>query len=119
MQKKKTGKLFEFCCLAPAVIAGKSNKIKNEMSFIGEEIGFLFQITDDLLDIKGTKKNVGKPVNKDKRKGKSTLVNLLGYSETLKFAFSRKKMIIGRLKKYGKKTSELIKTLNFILERTY
>tara|TARA_Y100000590_G_scaffold427832_1_gene538476 strand:+ start:6720 stop:7499 length:780 start_codon:yes stop_codon:yes gene_type:complete len=119
MQKKKTGKLFEFCCVAPAVIAGKNSQIKNEMSFIGEEIGFLFQITDDLLDIKGTKKNVGKPVNKDKRKGKATLVNLLGYNKTLEFAFSRKKMIISRLKKYGKKTNELIKTLNFILERTY
>ena len=119
MQKKKTGKLFKFCCLAPAIIAEESNKVKNEMSFIGEEIGFLFQITDDLLDIKGNKKNIGKPVNKDRKKGKSTLINLLGYNKTLEFAFRRKKMLINRLKKYGKKSNELIETLNFILERTY
>ena len=68
MQKKKTGKLFQFCCLAPAIISGKKNKIKKDMSFIGEELGFLFQIADDLLDIKGTKKNVGKPVKKDKKR---------------------------------------------------
>ena len=48
------------------------------MSFIGEELGFLFQIADDFLDIKGNKKNVGKPVNKDKKKGKSTLIKLNG-----------------------------------------
>ena len=119
MQKKKTGTLFKFCCLAPTIIAEESNKVKNEMSFIGEEIGFLFQITDDLLDIKGNKKNIGKSVNKDRKKGKSTLVNLLGHNKTLEFAFRRKKMLINRLKKYGKKSNELIETLNFILERTY
>ena len=68
MQKKKTGKLFEFCCLAPAIIAGADNKTKRDMCFVGEEIGFLFQIVDDLLDVRGNKKDVGKPVKKDKKK---------------------------------------------------
>ena len=69
MQKKKTGKLFKFCCLAPAIVSGSNNKIRREMSIIGEELGLLFQIADDLLDIKGNIKNVGKPVKKDKKKG--------------------------------------------------
>ena len=119
MQKKKTGKLFEFCCLAPAIISNKNKKIKKDMSFIGEELGFLFQIADDLLDVKGNKSHVGKPVNKDKKKGKSTLIKLMGYNNTLKFAFIRKKMIIERLKKYGSKSKELINITNFILDRSY
>ena len=119
MQKKKTGKLFEFCCLAPALISNKNKKIKKDMSFIGQELGFLFQIADDLLDIKGNKSYVGKPVNKDKKKGKSTLIKLMGYNKTLKFALRRKKMIIKKLKKYGKRSDELIKTLDFILKRNY
>ena len=119
MQKKKTGKLFEFCCLAPAIISGKNNRIKREMRFIGEELGFLFQISDDLLDIKGSKKSVGKPVKKDKKKGKSTLIKLLGHKKTLEFAFMRKKMIINKLKKYGIKSSKLIKITDFILWRSY
>ena len=119
MQKKKTGKLFEFCCLAPAIISNKNKKIKKEMSFIGEELGFLFQIADDLLDIKGDKTYVGKPVNKDKKKGKSTLINLMGYNKTLKFALMRKKTIIKKLKKYGSKSKELINITNFILDRSY
>ena len=86
------------------------------MSFIGEEIGFLFQIADDLLDLKGNKKNVGKPVNKDKKKGKSTLIKLLGYNKTLEFALRRKKMIINKLKKYGKKSNELIKNREFYIK---
>ena len=119
MQKKKTGKLFEFCCLAPSIIASKNNKIKREMRLIGEELGFLFQIADDLLDIRGSKKNVGKPVKKDKKKGKSTLIKLLGYKKTLEFAFSRKKMIIDKLKKYGNKSKNLIEITDFILDRSY
>ena len=75
MQKKKTGKLFEFCCLAPAIVARKIKKYKREMSNIGEEIGLLFQIADDLLDLKGSKKNVGKPVNKDKKRANLHLLN--------------------------------------------
>ena len=119
MQKKKTGKLFQFCCLAPAIISGASKKTIKEMSAIGEELGFLFQISDDLLDVMVIKKNTGKPVKKDKRKGKSTLVKLLGYKKTLEFALRRKKMIMGKLKKYGNSSNELIRTVNFILDRSY
>ena len=119
MQKKKTGKLFQFCCLAPAVISGASKKTIKEMISTGEELGLLFQIADDLLDIKGNKKNVGKPVNKDKKKGKSTLIKLLGYKKALEFALRRKKMIIHKLKKYGNRSNDLIKTVDFILNRSY
>ena len=119
MQKKKTGKLFEFCCLAPAIVSCKNKKIRKEMSIIGQDLGLLFQITDDFLDIKGSKVNVGKPVKKDKKKGKSTLIKLLGYKKTLEFALKRKKMIINKLKKYGVKSNKLIKTAGFILDRSY
>ena len=107
MQKKKTGKLFEFCCLAPAIISGANNKIIKEMRLIGQELGLLFQITDDLLDIKGNKKDTGKQVKKDKKRGKSTIVDLLGYNKTLEFTFKLKKMIIKRITKYKKKRRQI------------
>ena len=119
MQRKKTGKLFEFCCLAPAIIAKKSIKTQKEMSLIGAELGLLFQIADDLLDVKGNKKNTGKPVKKDKKKGKSTLIKLFGYEKTLGFALDRKKTIINKLKKYGKKSNKLIEVSDFILNRSF
>ena len=119
MQRKKTGKLFEFCCLAPAIIAKKSIKTQKEMSIVGAELGLLFQIADDLLDIKRNKKNTGKPVKKDKKKGKSTLIKLFGYEKTLEFALDRKKTIINKLKKYGKKSNKLIEVSDFILNRSF
>ena len=78
MQKKKTGKLFHFCLYAVGIVANKKNVEKKFLANLGEEIGLLFQLADDFLDKKGSKKILGKPVKKDNKKGKSTLLNLMG-----------------------------------------
>ena len=88
MQKKKTGKLFSFCLYSVGLLANKNNKEKNYLRLLGEEIGLLFQLADDFLDIKGTKNLVGKPIKKDNKKGKSTLVNLLGYEKAYNYAYN-------------------------------
>ena len=119
MQKKKTGKLFNFCLYSVGVIAKKTEKEKNSLSNLGEEIGLLFQLTDDFLDTKGSKKLVGKPVNKDNKKGKSTLLGLMGEKKAYSYANNLKKKILRNLKKHGKKAKELINTIEFILERQY
>ena len=119
MQKKKTGKLFNFCLYAVGVIANKNNKEKYFLSNIGEEIGLLFQLADDFLDIKGSKKLAGKSVKKDNKKGKSTLVNLMGEKKAYLYAFNLKKKILLKLKKHGKKAEDLTNTIEFILGRNF
>ena len=119
MQKKKTGKLFNFCLNAVGVVANKGDKEKTFLSKLGEEIGLLFQLADDFLDKKGSIKVVGKPVNKDKKKGKSTLLNLMGQNKAHLYANNLKKKILLKLKKHGKNAKELISTIEFILERKF
>ena len=119
MQKKKTGKLFNFCLFAVGVIANKSSKEKLFLSNLGEEIGLLFQLADDFLDIKGTKKLAGKPVKKDSKKAKSTLLNLMGEKKAYIYAFNLKKKILRKLMKHGKKAKDLINTIEFILGRNF
>ena len=119
MQRKKTGKLFSFCFQSVAIIANKTKKDQNIFGKIGEDIGLLFQLADDFLDIKGSKKLVGKPIKKDKKKGKSTLINLLGYQKTLKYADKLRKNILLKLKKHGKNAKNLTDTIDFILERKF
>ena len=119
MQKKKTGKLFNFCLYAVAVIAKKNRKEISFLSTLGEEIGLLFQFADDFLDIKGSKKLVGKPTKKDNKKGKSTLINLMGYQKAYKFANNLKKKILLKLKKHGKNAKDLTNTIEFILGREF
>tara|TARA_B110000444_G_scaffold252463_1_gene281829 strand:+ start:223 stop:1098 length:876 start_codon:yes stop_codon:yes gene_type:complete len=119
MQKKKTGKLFNFCLYAVGEVANKSSKEKIFLSNLGEEIGLLFQLADDFLDIKGSKKLVGKLVKKDIKKGKSTLLNLMGDKKAYKYAYKLKKKILRKLKKHGKKAQDLINTIEFILGRNF
>tara|TARA_B100000401_G_scaffold370919_1_gene269851 strand:- start:18 stop:893 length:876 start_codon:yes stop_codon:yes gene_type:complete len=119
MQRKKTGKLFNFCLYAVGVLAKKNTKEKNFLSLLGEEIGLLFQFADDFLDIKGSKKLVGKSIKKDKKKGKSTLVSLMGYKKAHKYADNLKRKILLKLKKHGKKAKDLSDTIEFILGRNF
>ena len=119
MQKKKTGRLFNFCLYAVGVVAKKN---KNEISYLsnlGEEIGLLFQLADDFLDIKSSKKLAGKNIGKDSKKGKSTLLNIMGYEKTYTYANNLKKKILLKLRKHGKNAEDLTKTIEFILGRNF
>ena len=119
MQKKKTGELFGFCCESIAIIKGVNSVKKKQLKEIGINIGLLFQIVDDLIDYKGDSVIVGKPTRSDKKKGKATLVNLLGYKETINFAKNLKKKIDQKIKKYGTKANDLLDSVKFILERKF
>ena len=117
MQIKKTGKLFAFCCIAPAIISNKNKKVIRLFEKIGYEIGLLFQITDDLIDYKGIARKAGKKTKKDEKKGKATLISLLGYKNTIKYTSKIKNNILNKINYYGKKSESLKKTVLFIFER--
>jgi farnesyl diphosphate synthase len=119
MQKKKTGELFGFCCESIAIIKGVSFIKRKKLKEIGINIGLLFQIVDDLIDFKGDSAIVGKPTRSDEKKGKATLVNLLGYEETVNFAENLKKKIDHQIKKYGSKANDLLDSVEFILKRDF
>ena len=119
MQRKKTGKLFNFCLYAVGVAAKKGNKEKNFLKKLGEEIGLLFQFADDFLDKKGSTKLLGKSVKKDSKKGKQTLLSLMGEKKAYLYANNLKKKILRKLEKHGKKARELTSTIEFILERKF
>ena len=117
MQIKKTGKLFSFCCMAPVIMSNKTNYLK-KFDKIGSEVGLLFQIADDLIDFSGNTKKVGKKTKKDLKKGKATLISLLGYKNTIKYGDKIKLNIYKKINKFGKKADDLRNTVNFILERS-
>ena len=119
MQKKKTGELFGFCCESIAIIKGVKSIKRKKLKEIGINIGLLFQIVDDLIDYKGDSMIVGKPTRSDEKKGKATLVNLLGYEETINFTKNLKKKIDQQIKKYGTKANDLLDSVEFILKRKF
>ena len=116
MEIKKTGKLFSFCCVAPLIIKKNKKDIK-KFEDIGADIGLLFQVADDLIDHSGNSLVAGKKTGKDKKKGKATLISLLGYKNTIKYAHKIILKINNKLKKYGSKSKNLSETLDYILNR--
>tara|TARA_B100000315_G_scaffold53642_1_gene47979 strand:- start:2607 stop:3491 length:885 start_codon:yes stop_codon:yes gene_type:complete len=119
MQKKKTGELFGFCCESIAIIGGENSIKRKQLKAIGINIGLLFQTVDDLIDHKEDSSIVGKLTKNGKKKRKATLVNLLGYEETINFAKNLKKKIDQQIKKYGNKTDDLLDSVEFILKRKF
>ena len=117
MQVKKTGRLFSFCCMAPLIILKKKKYLK-KFKKIGSEIGLLFQIADDLIDYRESTKTAGKITNKDNKKGKATLISLLGYKNTIKYGNKIKLGIRNNLETFGSKSNDLKSTINYILNRT-
>ncbi len=119
MQRKKTGKLFNFCFFAPGVIAKKKIVELKFLSKLGEDVGLLFQLADDFIDFKSSKKIAGKLTKKDQKKGKSTIISLMGYKKANSFALQLKRNILSKLRKHGKNANDLINTVEFILGRNF
>ena len=117
MEIKKTGKLFSFCCAVPAIIKKKNLKEIKFFENIGADIGLLFQIADDLIDFKGNSKIAGKKTGKDKKKGKATLISLLGQKNAVKYCNKIIFNINKNLTKYGSSSKNLEETLDYILNR--
>jgi farnesyl diphosphate synthase len=117
MEIKKTGKLFSFCCVAPLLIKNKKNKEIKYFEKIGSEIGLLFQIADDLIDYVGQSSIAGKKTKKDQKQGKATLISLLGHKNAIKYSDNLIKKINKKINKYGSKSNDLNKTLDYILNR--
>ncbi len=116
LQRLKTGELFRFSCVSPCILAGKNNKIKMFENF-SSNLGLAFQIKDDLLDIEGNEKEIGKKTRKDSRKGKETLISLLGKEKARKKSEELISSSLEILKKFGKDAENLIDLTNFIISR--
>jgi len=117
MEIKKTGKLFSFCCVAPLILKKKKKEEIKKFEKIGADIGLLFQVADELIDHRGSLFIAGKKTAKDKKRGKATLISLLGYKNTINYANKLILKINNKLKKYGSKSKNLSDTLEYILNR--
>ena len=77
----------------------------------------MFQIADDLIDLKSNFKEAGKKTGKDQKKGKATLINLIGHDDSVKYCGKIIKDINKNLSKYGSRSKKINESLNFILNR--
>lgn len=76
---KKTAKLLAVCCQAGSLVSSSGKEFAANLRDFGLNLGYAFQITDDILDLTGQKKELGKPTGLDLAQGTLTLpmLNLL------------------------------------------
>jgi heptaprenyl diphosphate synthase component 2 len=79
--RRKTAMLLAISCQLGAIASGADRKTSNRLYRFGYNVGMAFQIRDDLLDLLGTEKQIGKPPGSDIRQGNITLPVLLALRE--------------------------------------
>lgn len=80
----KTGALLKCSCLFGAILAGADRDMLAQTEIYAENIGLAFQLVDDMLNIRSTEEELGKPIGTDKDRNKSTLVGLMGEESVIK-----------------------------------
>ncbi|HEX4371269.1 MAG TPA: farnesyl diphosphate synthase [Rhizomicrobium sp.] len=117
LQRLKTGQLFEFSCEAGPILGKASAEDRQRLRDYAHELGLVFQITDDLLDVTSTAEKTGKAVGKDAEMGKATLVTLLGVEGARAEAEKRAKAAIAALGPHAARSPELSGLPLFLLDR--
>ena len=78
IHRRKTGALIAAAARAGTLVAGASAEELEAVNLYALELGLLFQITDDLLDVTATVSDLGKTPGKDARANKATYPALYG-----------------------------------------
>ena len=82
IHRRKTGALIRAAARCGAIIAGAGKRELEAVDDYATNLGLLFQITDDLLDVTATAEDLGKTPGKDARSSKATYPGLYGIDAT-------------------------------------
>jgi farnesyl diphosphate synthase len=117
LQRLKTGQLFDFSCEAGAILAEAKQEDRDRLRSFARDMGLVFQITDDLLDVTSTAEKTGKAVGKDKEQGKATLVAVMGVEGARAEAARLARRASATLAPYGNAAPELCELPLYLLDR--
>lgn len=114
LQAGKTGALIEWSALVgPRIAEADITPLQN----YARDLGLAFQIADDVLDIEGDAKTVGKAVGKDDAAGKATFVSHLGLAGAKSRAHELMQSACDALSIYGNEAETLRAAARFVIAR--
>ena len=89
------------------------------MRQLGERLGLLFQITDDILDCVGDPELIGKTVGKDAEQGKATYPAVAGLEASREAAEHLAEEARTLIRPYGDRGAIILELTEFLLRRTH
>jgi geranylgeranyl diphosphate synthase type II len=114
----KTGRLIAASVGSALVLAGRSGEDAAPYRRFAAELGLLFQIVDDTLDVTGSDAELGKPSGSDERHGKVTYVSLYGLERARELAVESHRDALTALEAAEGETASLHQIADFIFTRT-
>jgi geranylgeranyl diphosphate synthase type II len=115
----KTGALIRASLRAGAIAAGATKKELDALTIYGEKLGLAFQIVDDVLDIIGDEKKLGKPVGSDKNNQKITYPAIYGIEKSKEMVDKLLKEALQKIEPFGPKSKFLGELGIFICKRDH
>lgn len=117
LQRMKTGMLIAVSCESGAILGKATDGARHALHAYAHDLGLAFQIADDLLDVEGDEKTVGKRTGKDADAGKATFVSLLGVER----ARAQARLLVDQAREhldlFGKKADSLQDMADFVINR--
>ena len=119
IEEMKTGCLLKYACQAGAVIGKADNLSFNALTNYSRKIGIAFQIADDILDVEGDQKVVGKTLKKDKEQNKLTFVGCYGVDKAKTVALNLVEEAKDIVSVFNNKAINLQNLADFIISRNH
>ena len=115
----KTGALIRVSVRSGALLARASEEQLEALSKFGEHLGLAFQIADDILDVTGDEKTLGKPIGSDEAKNKSTYPALVGLDRAHRLADEAADSAVKALEPFGAEANIFRALARFVVERQH
>ena len=115
----KTGRLLTAAIVSGAYIGGANEKEIALLREVGREIGLLFQIVDDILDVIGDAEKLGKRTQIDSKNNKTTYPSLLGLDGTYAVIQNLRDSLNIKLDQLTIDTTFLKRLIEFLVNREY
>jgi len=117
IHRLKTGALITAATRCGAIIGSPSKADLMKVTEYGAQLGLLFQITDDLLDVTATAEKLGKTPGKDARSHKATYPGVYGMKAARELAVSAHASARAALESLDRPVDRLQAILDYILDR--
>jgi geranylgeranyl diphosphate synthase type II len=117
IHRSKTAALIRASIVAGAIAGGGSDDDVNRLRNFGENIGWAFQVVDDILDQEESSAALGKTAGKDQAQQKATYPALYGLERSREIAADLESKALGELIIYGERAARLRQLAEFLVAR--
>ncbi len=115
---RKTGALIAASVKIGGILAGAADDRIDALARYGQDLGYAFQIVDDILDVRGDTEVLGKPAGSDAERNKMTYPALYGLDESMKRAAELIRSAVSALGAFGPEADPLRGIAEYILTRS-